>query len=55
MAIFWKSRGRNSAIVGPIWYIFELFRDVMHVIVICKFHEDQTKNKEATLFTVISL
>ena len=24
----------------------------MHVIIICKFHEDPTKNEEATLFTM---
>ena len=43
---FWQSRGRNSAIAGPIWPIFELVRDFMHVIIICKFHEDPTKMKK---------
>ena len=44
--------GRNSTIVDPILSIFELFQDFMH-LVICKFHEDPTKNEEATLFTNI--
>ena len=48
-------KGCNSAIVGPIWPIFELVRDLRHVIVICKFYEDPTKTEEATLFTIIFL
>ena len=31
---------------------FELVQDFMHVIVICKFHSDPTKNEEATLITM---
>ena len=34
----------------PIWPIFKLVWDFIHVINIYKFHEDPTKNNEATLF-----
>ena len=42
-----RSRAANSAVLGPIWPIFELVRDVMDVLVICKYEEDPIKNEGA--------
>ena len=37
-------RAANSAVLGPIWLNFELVRDVMDVLVTCKYEEDPIKN-----------
>ena len=37
---FHRSRARNSKMTGQIWPKFELVRDFMPVLVICKFDED---------------
>ena len=34
----------NSVVSGPIWPKFELVRDVMHVLVTCKYKKDRIKN-----------
>ena len=47
------SRAANSAVLGPIWPNFELVRDVMDVLVTCKYEEDLIKNEGATVFTTL--
>ena len=39
------STAANSAVLGLIWPNFELVRDVMDVLVTCKYEEDPIKNK----------
>ena len=34
-----RSREGNSAVLGPIWPNFELVRDVMDVLITCKYEE----------------
>ena len=48
------SRAANSAVLGPIWPNFELVRDVMNVLVTCKYEEDPMKNEGARVFTTFS-
>ena len=45
------SRAANSAVLGPIWPNFELVRDVMDVLVTCKYEEDPFKNEGASVVT----
>ena len=40
-----RSRAANSAVLGPIRPNFELVRDVMDVLVTCKYEEDLIKNE----------
>ena len=42
-----RSRAANSAVLGPIWPNFELVRDLMDVLVTCKYEEDRINEKEA--------
>ena len=51
---FIRSRAANSAILGPIWPNFELVRDVMDVLVNCKYEEDAIKNEGARVLTTFS-
>ena len=44
-------RAANSAVFGPIWPNFEFVRDVIDVLVTCKFEEDLIKNEGARVFT----
>ena len=54
MGIFSRSsRADNSAVLGPIWPNFELVRDVMDVLVTCKFEEDSIKNEGARAVTTL--
>ena len=46
-----RSRAANSAFLGPIWPNFELVRDVMDVLVTCKYEEDTIKNEGARVVT----
>ena len=46
-----RSRAANSPVLGPIWPNFELVRDVMNVLVTCKYEEDLIKNEGARVFT----
>ena len=41
------SRAANSAVLGPIWPNFELVRDVMDVLVTCKYEKNPIKNEGA--------
>ena len=47
------SRAANSAVLGPIWPNFELVRDVMDVLVTCKYEEDPIKNEGARVVTTL--
>ena len=49
-----RSRAANSAVLGPIWPNFELVRDVMDVLVTCKYEEDSIKNEGARVDTTFS-
>ena len=49
-----RSRAANSAVLGPIWPNFELVRDVMYVLVTCKYEEDPIKNEGTRVFTTFS-
>ena len=51
---FRPSRAANSAVLGPIWPNFELVRDVIDVLVTCKYEEDPIKNEGARLLTTFS-
>ena len=46
-----RSRAANSAVLGPIWPNFELVRDIMDVLVTCKYEEDPIKNEGARVVT----
>ena len=48
-----RSRAANSAVLGPIWPNFELFRDVIDVLVTYKYEEDPIKNEGATVVTTL--
>ena len=49
-----RSRAANSAVLGPIWPNFELVRDVMDVLVTCKYEEDLIKNEGPRVLTTFS-
>ena len=48
-----RSRAANSAVLGPIWPNFELVRDVIDVLITCKYEEDRIKNRGARVFTTL--
>ena len=48
-----RSRAPNSAVLGPIWPNFELVRDVMDVLVTCKYEEDPIKNEGSRVVTTL--
>ena len=50
-----RSRAANSAFLRPIWPNFELVRDVMDVLVTCKYEEDPIKNEGARVVTTFFL
>ena len=43
----------NSAVLGPISPNFELVRDVIDVLVTCKYKEDPIKNEGARVVTTL--
>ena len=49
-----RSRAANYAVLGPIWPNFELVRDVIDVLVTCKYEEDPIKNEGAREVTSFS-
>ena len=54
MGIFFRpSRAANSAVLGRIWLKFELVRDIMVVLVTCKYEEDPIKNEGARVLTTL--
>ena len=48
-----RPRAANSAVLGPIWPNFELVRDVINVLITCKYEEDPIKNRGAIVFTTL--
>ena len=48
---FRRSRAANSAVLGRIWLKFELIRDIINVLVTCKYEEDPIKNEGARVLT----
>ena len=50
-----RPRAASSAVLGPIWPNFELVRDVMDVLITCKYEEDPMKNRGARVFTTLYL
>ena len=55
MGIFFRhSRAANSAVLGRIWPKFELMRDIMVVLVTCKYEEDPIKNEDPRVLTRFS-
>ena len=51
MGIFSDAQGLNSAVLGQIWLKFELIRDIIDVLVTCKYEEDPIKNEGARVLT----
>ena len=51
---FIRSRAANSAVLGPIWPNFELVRDVIDVLITCKYEEDLIKNEGARVGTTFA-
>ena len=52
MGIFFRSsRAANSAVLGRIWLKFELVRDIIDVLLTCKYEEDPIKNEGARVLT----
>ena len=49
-----RSRAANSTVLGLIWPNFELVRDVIDVLVTCKYEEDLIKNEGARVVTTFS-
>ena len=49
-----RSRAANSAVLVPIWLNFKLGRDVMDVLVACKYEEEPIKNAGARVDTTFS-
>ena len=50
MGTFPDAQGQLT-LLGPIWPNFELVRDVMDVLVTCKYEEDPVKNEGARVVT----
>ena len=48
-----RPRAAISAVLGPIWPNFELVRDVMNVLITCKYEEDPIKNRGAIVVTTL--
>ena len=53
MVFFRCSRAANAAVLGRIWPKFELVRDIMVVLVTCKYEEDTIKKEGARVFTTL--
>ena len=51
---FIRSRAANSAVLGPIRPNYKLVRDVMDVLVTCKYEEDPIKNEGARVLATFS-
>ena len=44
--IFQTLKAVNSIVSGPIWPKFELIRDLMHVLVACKYKQNRIKKRK---------
>ena len=49
--LFQQSRGCNPRINDPIWTVFELIRNLLHVPLHCKFQEVPIKTEQVMLMT----
>ena len=49
-----RSRAANSTVLGPSWPNFEFVRDVIDVLVTCKYEEVPIKNEDARVLTTFS-
>ena len=49
-----RSRAANSEVLGQFWLNFELVREVIDVLVTCKYEEDPIKSEGARVFTTFS-
>ena len=54
-SFFRGSRAANSVVSGLIWPQFELVRDFMHILVVCKYKKDRIKNNREKVETSFSL
>ena len=54
MGIFQNAQGQLTAVLGRIWPKFELVRDIIVVLVTCKYEEDPIKNEGARVDTLFS-
>ena len=54
MGFFRRSRAANSAVLDRIWPKFELARDIIDVLVTCKYKEIMIKNEVARVLTRFS-
>ena len=52
--VFRRSRAANSAVLGRISLKFEPVRDIMVVLITCKYEEDPIKNEGARVLTSVS-
>ena len=48
---FRRSRAANSEVLGRIWPKFKVVRDIIDVLVTCKYEEDPIKNEGARVLT----
>ena len=53
MGIFQDAQGQLTVVLGPIWQNFKLVRDVMYVLVTCKYEKDPIKNEGARVVTTL--
>ena len=53
MGFFPDAQGQLTPVLGPIWPNFELVRDVMDILVTCKYEEDPIKNEGARVDTTL--
>ena len=44
----------EGCVINQIWPKFELVRDIMVVLITCKYEEDPIKNEGASVFTTFS-
>ena len=44
-------KGNYSAVLGQIWLKFELVRDIIDVLVTCRYEEDPIKNEGTRVLT----
>ena len=56
MGFFSDAQGQraNSAVLGQIWLKLELIRDIIDVLVTCKYEEDLIKNEGDRVLTRFS-
>ena len=54
MGFFRRSTAANSTVLGQFWLNFELVRDIIDVLLTCKYEEDPIKNEDAKVLTRLS-